>query len=131
MPAEVRADQDAERTWRRVVPKLQGAGVLSPMDGEALGHYCMLHALRDRAHATMAERRKADPAYEQSEDGQKVVKQVLDIGRAMRQVEAEFGMTPSSRSRIVLPSDRGQSAKDKAKQDAAIKTAGSFVRQAS
>ena len=132
VPSEVRADPDAMRTWRRVLPKLEGAGVITPLDGEALGHYCMLHAMRDRAHRALRDLRSANPGkpVEQTETGQKIVRQVLDIGRAMKSIEAEFGMTPSARSRIVLPSDRTKDAKNKDAYSPAAKTAISFVRQA-
>ncbi len=51
----------------------------------------------------------------------------MDLGRAMRSIETEFGMTPSARSRIVLPSDR---TKDAPKAEQAAKTALAFIRRA-
>ncbi len=126
MPAEVEADPDALKVWNRLVPQLEGAGVLTPLDGDALSHYCMLHAFRDRAHAALVAMRAEDPYYEQSRDGQTAVKMVMDLGKSMRATEAEFGMTPSGRARIVVPSDRTKDA-DKAKT---AKTARDFICRA-
>ncbi len=107
MPDEVGADDAAAAVWRRLVPVLSGAGVLTLLDGAVLGHYCMLASMRERAYATLRHLRLSNPGkpVEQSEFGRKIVAQILDLGKAMRAVECEFGMTPSSRSRIVLPSD--------------------------
>jgi len=129
IPSAVRSDPDALRTWRRVIPKLEGAGVLCKLDGEVLGEYALLRAMRDRAHAVLSKSRKDNPGrpVEQSDAGQKITRQILDLTRVIRSIEAEFGLTPSTRARIVLPSDR---TKEKHADGKESKPATSFIRRA-
>lgn len=115
MPADVRADPDAAKIWKRIVPRLDDAGVLTIIDGEVLGNYCQLRAMRDRAYSAARKMREMKPEQfpEQSDIGRKVTRQILDITAALRSVESEFGMTPSGRARIVIPSDRSKQHGDK------------------
>jgi P27 family predicted phage terminase small subunit len=131
-PSEVREDEDAHREWRRILPKLDAAGLLTKLDGEVLGNYAIMRALRLRAYRALRDLRAANPGkpVEQTDTGQKIVRQVLDLTKALRATEAEFGLTPSARARIVLPSDRGARHGDQGhrKETDRAPTAGSFLR---
>jgi P27 family predicted phage terminase small subunit len=109
VPMEVASDPEALATWARLVPILGGAGVLTILDGEALGNYCLLCAMRARAYAALRGLRESNPAkpVEQSTVGRKITRQIIELSTAMRAAETEFGMTPSSRARIVLPGEAG------------------------
>jgi len=98
----------AAEEWRSIVPELRQLGVLTKIDGKALAAYC--HAFARWMEAEVEIRRlgivvmepifhgerflgckyKKNPAVTISEQAQKIMKAFL----------VEFGMTPSSRSRV-------------------------------
>lgn len=99
----------AKREWKAIVPELQILGVLSKVDRAALAAYCHCYARwfeaekKVRQYGLIVEepvlsagedtgyvRLKANPAIRVSNDAAKQMKSFL----------VEFGMTPSSRSRI-------------------------------
>jgi len=106
MPEGLSAAAGAE--WRSIVPELRQLGVLTKIDGKALAAYC--HAFARWMEAEVEIRRlgivvmepifngeqflgckyKKNPAVTISETAQKIMKAFL----------VEFGMTPSSRSRV-------------------------------
>ena len=100
-PAEVKADADALRNWRRIVPKLVAAGLATKLDGEVLGHYCVMRGLRDQAVKAARTTRNAETRIG-------LVKHVLELTRACSRVEDQYGMTPATRARIVVPSNRSK-----------------------
>lgn len=89
-----------EEAWDRIVPKLAELGILSDLDGEALALYCAtysrwrhaLEAVRVDGVTTYTDKGavKANPA----------VAVVNACERLMAAVLVEFGLTPSSRSRV-------------------------------
>jgi P27 family predicted phage terminase small subunit len=103
----------AIKEWKAIVPELARLGVLTKIDGKALAAYCMAWArwmeaekkvvefgilveepIIQRDHDGYSEivgtRYKRNPAVSISNEAQKIMKAFL----------VEFGMTPSSRSRI-------------------------------
>jgi len=106
MPEGLSAAAAAE--WRSIAPELRQLGVLTKIDGKALAAYC--HAFARWMEAEVEIRRlgivvmepifngerflgckyKKNPAVTISETAQKIMKAFL----------VEFGMTPSSRSRV-------------------------------
>ena len=108
IPTDVRQDPDALRVWRRVVPKLAAMDLIGSIDGEAIANYCLLRAMRGRAYAVLAKARTEHPdkPVEQSETGADVVKQILQLTQTCTAIEAQYGMTPSSRSRVATASER-------------------------
>jgi P27 family predicted phage terminase small subunit len=134
-PSEVREDEDAHREWRRIIPKLDAAGLLTTLDGEVLGGYCLMRAMRWRAYRALRDLRAANPGkpVEQTDTGRKVVQQIMDLAKTLRATEAEFGLTPSGRARIVLPSDRGNMHGDQGhgKETNRAPTAADFIRYGS
>jgi P27 family predicted phage terminase small subunit len=102
-------DQYAKSEWRRIAPALAGLGLATAIDRAALAAYCMAwsrvrHAeemLAKEGHLLVTEHTtKAHPA---------IAIQMAAI-REMRQICGEFGLTPSSRGRLVLPGQRSDSA---------------------
>ena len=92
-------DRVARREWNRMCKLLEPLGLLSEIDGAALGIYCQAFSRLVLAEKAIAEH---GIVYV---DGLalRTRPEVLIAEKAMktlRAVAAEFGMTPSSRSRI-------------------------------
>lgn len=96
---------EARREWRRVVSELYDAGVLTSVDRAALAAYCQCYA-----RWVDAEDHIARPAAEgggsviTTDKGNLVQSPWVSIANRsleeMRKFMVEFGMTPSSRSRV-------------------------------
>lgn len=101
--------REAAREWRSIVPQLRAMGVLSSVDAKALAGYCHSFARWFEAEKLVKKygvvvrepvllmgtptgyfRLKKNPAVTVSEAAQKTMRAFL----------CEFGMTPSSRSRV-------------------------------
>ena len=95
--------QDAKREWRRVAPELTRLGLLTLVDRAALAAYCEAYAewlLACRALTEGGYTFTTDKGYVVPHPMVGIKQKALD---RMRAFMTEFGMTPSSRSRIVLP----------------------------
>lgn len=106
-------DQVALEEWHRLIPVLEGMQVLTVADGSALAIYCEAHS---RARAAQADIEKRglmiETRYERKNKAGEVVEeqtvvklnpstQVVNAANTvMLRVLTEFGLTPSSRSRI-------------------------------
>lgn len=102
-------DDDARNCWRRLADKLDAAGILTVIDGNALARYCHLWARWRRAEDFIKE--KGDMYPLKDADGSVRYWQPwpqLSIAHKLAQqltrLEQEFGLTPASRPRIsVIP----------------------------
>jgi P27 family predicted phage terminase small subunit len=109
---------EAQHEWKSIVPELRQLGVLTKIDGKALAAYC--HAFARWMEAETEIRRlgivvmepifghgerflgckyKKNPAVTISETAMKIMKAFL----------VEFGMTPSSRSRVRIENPKKDS----------------------
>jgi P27 family predicted phage terminase small subunit len=97
-PAVLRGE--ARREWRRVVPMLEAIGVLAEIDRAALAAYCQSWGRWLKAERELA---REGMTFE-TDKGNHVQHPLVGIARrAMADVvrySAEFGMTPSARSRV-------------------------------
>lgn len=100
-------DEDGKAMWEKLVPQLSAMGILTKVDGNALGRYCRLWARWRKAEDFITERGEMYPL----KDDQGNVKcfqqwpQVAiahKLSQQLTKLEAEFGMTPSARARIQL-----------------------------
>jgi P27 family predicted phage terminase small subunit len=107
-------DEQAKNVWAQVVPQLEAMNVLSAIDANALGRYCVFWSRWRAAEDFLA---KNGSVYTLKDEAGKVrcVQQFPQVaiahklGLALGRLEAEFGMTPSSRSRIqALPRDEDE-----------------------
>ena len=90
----------ARKEWHRVVKELGAAGLLTVVDRTALAAYCQSFANWVEAEQELQENgrvMKFDSGYQQVSPWVTIAKQSL---AEMRAFMTEFGMTPSSRSRI-------------------------------
>jgi len=104
MPAHL--DPIARREWRRLVPILRSMRVLTVADGPALANICQAHSVMVRAMREMRklERGGKSSLLMQTPSGYVQQSPLLGIVNAQIQLQThllrEFGMTPSSRTRI-------------------------------
>lgn len=108
MPSWLNAEARAE--WRRIVPQLEALGILSDVDGGMLADYCTAHAL-----AVNATKKYQREGMVKTINGQlqkhPAVKIAQEARAQARLLAAEFGLSPSSRSRISAPAaDEGLSS---------------------
>lgn len=91
---------DAKREWRRVAPTLQGVGLLTDVDHDALAMYCERFAEWKTAWGKVLE----EGAVITTTAGNLIQNPRLSIAnRAAKEALAlarEFGMTPAARTRI-------------------------------
>ena len=96
-------DDGAGAEWFRIVKDLDGMGLLSPADHAMLEAYCTTYSRFVQAEVQV---RKYGPivkspnGFAQTSPYLTVANQALE---ALRKLSVEFGLTPSSRSRIRLP----------------------------
>jgi P27 family predicted phage terminase small subunit len=99
-------DDDARATWDRIVPQLAAMGVLTMIDGESLVRYCRMSSRWKQAELFIAQH--GETFITKDENGKvKYVGQLPQVNIAsnlaaqLLRIEQEFGMTPSSRSRLI------------------------------
>jgi len=97
-------DDEAKAEWQRVSAELQGMGLLSTADRAALAVYCTAWSRWVNAEAQV---RKFGAIVKSPEKGFPMKSPYLSIAdqamETMRKLMVEFGLTPSSRSRIRVP----------------------------
>jgi len=107
----------AAAEWRRIVPLLDDAGLLTPIDRAALAAYCVAWGQLAEAETAL----QGLPPTVTDEHGLEVVnpavepfqKKSLDAIGAFYRYAREFGMSPSARASVKA----GPSAKDRAAAD--------------
>ena len=89
-------DDKARIVWQTLIPQLEELGILAPIDGFALGRYCVLftrwqslYALLEVAEAVSQDIRRLERAWRQ-------------LGDCLFQLEVQYGMTPSARAKLGL-----------------------------
>jgi P27 family predicted phage terminase small subunit len=92
--------EEARKEWQRLLKELAGLGLLTGLDRGLLAAYCQAHALWVEAvssierYGTMV---KSPNGYPMQSPYVAVANKQVDI---MVRIASEFGMTPSSRTRI-------------------------------
>ncbi len=104
-------DEEATNEWNRIVPELRDMGVLCRCDRAALAAYCTAWSRWRNAEVQV---KKHGPIVKSPDKGFPMKSPYLTIAdqalELMRKFLVEFGLTPSSRSRIRLPSDDDDTA---------------------
>jgi len=95
-------DKTAKKEWNRVVPELEKLGLISQLDRTALAIYCQSYSQLVACEKALA---KEELTYE-TPSGQKkpnpYIAIIRDLKTTIRQYLSEFGLTPSSRSRMSI-----------------------------
>ena len=93
--------REAKREWRRIVPELVRLGLLAEVDRAALAAYCQSYATWWRMERDIEENGdvqiNARSGLESARPQVAMRDKALDT---MRRLLAEFGLTPSSRTRV-------------------------------
>lgn len=109
MPAPPRwLDRRAKYLWRRLVKELVPLGVLTQVDFVALEALCQTYSAW-RQYEELVRTQGATLELRDAEGKVKYVQQRPEVGiarghlKALKELCSDFGLTPSSRSRIGLP----------------------------
>lgn len=96
---------EAKKHWKQVVKQLNEARIITNLDSVALGMYCEEYATWSTAHAAIAKH----GSVIKGKGGFPVQSPYMNIANKafehMRGMLIEFGMTPSSRTRISTVDD--------------------------
>lgn len=91
--------------WHRVVPALEKLRVLADVDYSALEQYCFEHQTAVAAATALS--KKNQPLMKRGAMGSMMPNPLIKIGRDARmaalKIAQEFGLTPSSRSKVKIP----------------------------
>lgn len=110
-PTEVLEDKDSLEEWNRIVPDLYQAGLIKEIDRSALTQYCCAYsewitALRSIRRTRLIKKKDGtlmlNPAF-------KIMREAATV---MTKLLSEFGMTPSSRARLRVPSKQNSDPLD-------------------
>ncbi len=96
---------EAKSAWRRMIPRLAGMRILTHVDQDALAAYCQIYARWKAAEEFIAQHGEVYPVRDEKGNVRrmKVYPQVsiaAGLLQMLRFYQQEFGMTPSSRSRV-------------------------------
>jgi P27 family predicted phage terminase small subunit len=91
---------EARREWFRIGRELEMLGVVAKTDRAALAAYCQLYARWVEAEAALAEQGMIVEAINGAKGRNPHLGIVKDALEQMRKYLIEFGLTPSSRSRL-------------------------------
>lgn len=108
-------DKEAKREWKRVAPELERLGLLTVVDGAALAAYCQAYSMWVAAQKAINEyyKQHGKLTYTYVNKGgaanEVPIPEIAIAEKAMKQIKAfctEFGLTPSSRGRMHLPTQQ-------------------------
>lgn len=103
---------EARREWERVAPALEKLGLLTEIDGAALATYCQSYSIFVQATKEVRKHQReakkltityTNKAGFENEIPHPSIKVARDAAATMKSFMTEFGLTPSSRGRIVIP----------------------------
>lgn len=105
-------EAEAKKEWRRLAKPLMQMGVLTEVDMAAFAAYCQAYARWKEAEEFITQHGsivKTPSGYWQQVPQVSIAQTNLKI---MLKAGEQFGLTPSSRSRIIAASEAGQSTVD-------------------
>ncbi len=108
----------AETAWEQFADQLEAMGVLTVADGHALTVLCQTWSRWRRAEEFVDQHGETYPVQD-NQGRVRYLKKFPQVGIAqacattLNRMMAEFGLTPSARSRIVVPSDKASDDEDK------------------
>ena len=104
----IELDPSARKEWRRVVGELDKLGMVSKLDVSVLAAYCVSFSRFKAANEALKVVSEKDPAFHgmliKTKQGNWIQNPLVGVARRaaadMAQFASEFGMTPSSRTRV-------------------------------
>lgn len=115
-PCPAHLSAEAKREWKRISKHLLNLGIIAEIDMAALAMYCQAYGRWVQAEEKLAELGRegmvdAMPSgYKQGSVWLQISKQSVE---QMRKMLPEFGMTPSARARLSMPSTEKPNGKKK------------------
>lgn len=88
----------AKHIWAGLAPKLESMGLLTTIDGEQFATYCQTIARWQQVEAAISAQETVTGEIDKG-----LVRISLGYLAQVRALGAEFGLTPSSRSRVTMP----------------------------
>jgi P27 family predicted phage terminase small subunit len=104
-PAPGWLDEDGKRIWDALAPKLEAIGILTEVDGAAFSALCQCYSRWLGAERALSEKGmtiECPSGYSQQRPEVAISHKYLGL---LKSLMGEFGMTPSSRSRLVTAQD--------------------------
>ena len=99
MPTKLSAA--GKRYWKWFVPRMEKLGILSQDNRETLKRYCALMAMWDDLYEDVQKHGVSQISPAQGTSSLRAeYRSFIQIGEECRRLETEFGLTPSSRSKI-------------------------------
>ncbi|KAF1084849.1 Phage terminase, small subunit [Sporotomaculum syntrophicum] len=98
-------DKEAKHEWKRVAPELEKLGLLTIVDGTALAAYCQAYSrwvAAEKVLTTEGMTYETETGYIRQRPEVGIVQKYLNL---IKLYCAEFGLTPSARSRMTLPGE--------------------------
>lgn len=98
--------REAKKEWKRIVPELEALGLLTQIDRAALAAYCSAYAEwweMEKDIQSKGRVQVTDTGYEAVRPSVGIRNRALDT---MHKFLTQFGLTPSSRTRINVPEKR-------------------------
>ena len=98
-------DKEAKVVWRYIVPQLEGLGLLSKADRNALTRYCQHYSRWMKAEMFLQQHGEIYPLKDEKGSVRcflpwPQVSIAHKLGQSLTKLEQEFGLTPSARTRI-------------------------------
>ena len=99
MPTKLSAA--GKKYWKWFVPKLEELGILSQDNRETLKRYCALMAIWDELYEDVKANGVSQMSPNTGTSSQRPeYRSMMQIGEECRKLEGEFGLTPSTRTKI-------------------------------
>jgi P27 family predicted phage terminase small subunit len=104
----------AKREWKRIVPMLEGAGVLSQADLGPLACYCVAISELEEATRLIAAEGRSIAMGKQTQPHPAVAQQ-RSAWQAVKVFSAMFGFSPADRARVKGPGPKAEEPSGKAR----------------
>lgn len=104
-PDYLKEDDIAYEEWERIVPELYKLGLLTNVDRAMLELYCSQYSIYRNALKIIKEKGIATANVRHGDKAHPATQVAREAAKIIKAIAIEFGLTPSSRGRISLPSD--------------------------
>ena len=112
-PEYIRNDTIAYNEWNRIVPELYKLGLLTNIDRATLELYCTQYSIYRRSYETINEEGLVTTNISNGDKAHPSTQIAREAAKIIKAIAVEFGLTPSSRSRISLPKESDEDLIDK------------------
>ena len=102
-PDTVAEDEVASKEWDWLVKVLYPLGLLTEVDGKTLGRYCFMASQLKKTERLLLRSNVLIPGDRKNLVRNPAIGVFLELNDKMLELEKQFGLTPSSRTRITVP----------------------------